>query len=196
MGITDNCSCIMYGLYECNARTSPRPTKKGIKDKKMWGRRGKLNYKLIMGHDACFKCANGFHTYLSASPVIVFVFGLDLTASLPDFAFSFLPSPLELPPPPPFLLSPCTRPSTPSASSAAALSSPRSARPSRRRAARATRYRVLARAGAGVRLGRLCVGEEYNGDERDWEEPPGRCVRDGGSESDAALLALPLPLAE
>ena len=151
--------------------------------------------QVIMGHDVSFKCANGFHTSLLASPVIVFVFGLDLTASLPDFAFPFLPSPLELPPPP-FLLTPCTRPSTPSASSAAALSSPRSARPSRRRAARATRYRVLTRAGAGVRLGRLRVGEEYNGDERDWEEPPGMWVSDGGSESDAALLVLPLPLAE
>jgi len=149
-----------------------------------------------MGHDASFKCANGFHTSLGAPPVIVFVFGLDLTASLSDFVFPFLPPALELPPPPPFLLSPCTRPSATSASSAAALSSPRSVRPSRRRAARATRYRVLGRAGAGVRLGRLRVGEESNGDERDWEEPPGMCVRDDGSESDAALLVLPLPLAE
>jgi hypothetical protein len=150
-----------------------------------------------MGHDASFKCANGFHTSLPASPVIVFVFGgLDLTASLSDLVFPFLPSPLELPPPPPFFLSPCTRPSTASASSAAALSSPRSVRPSRRRAARATRYRVLARAGAGVTLGRLRAGEEDNGDEREWEEPPGMCVRDVGSESEAALLVLPLPLAE
>jgi len=141
-----------------------------------------------MGHDASFKCASGFHTSLGAPPVIVFVFGLDLTASLSDFVFPFLP--------PPFLLSPCTRPSAASASSAAALSSPRSARPSSRRAARATRYRVLTRAGAGVRLGRLRVGEDNNGDERDWEELPGMCVRADGSESDAALLVLPLPLAE
>ena len=165
----------------------------GIKVQKKWGRGGRVNYNLIMGHDASFKCANGFHTSLAASPVIVFDFGLDLTASLSGFVFPFLPSPL---PPPPFFLSPCTRPSTTSASSAAALSSPRSARPSRRRAARATRYRVLARAGAGVTLGRLRVGEEVDGDESVWEELPGMCVRDDGSESDATLLVLPLPLAE
>ncbi|KAH9988824.1 hypothetical protein BJV74DRAFT_462698 [Russula compacta] len=88
---------------------------------------------------------------------------LDLTASLSlsKRALSFLP-----PPPAPLLesllllLCPCTLPSTTSASSAAALSKPRSAKPSSRRAARATRYRVLTRAGAGVRLGMLCVGEE------------------------------------
>lgn len=105
---------------------------------------------------------------------------LDLVAlSFSKRAFSFLPSLallLEslLP-----LLCPCTLPSTTSASSAAALSKPRSARPSSRRAARATRYRVLTRAGAGVRLGKLCMGEE---DEKDEKE---------GRGSDAALLVVP-----
>lgn len=122
---------------------------------------------------------NGFHT--PASPVIVFAFGLgfDFAASFSKRALSFLPSPLR-----PFLPCPCTRPST-SASSAAALSSPRSARPSRRRAARATRYRVLTRAGAGVRLGRLRAGEDSGGAASGTEHD--------GSEraSDAALLVLP-----
>ena len=80
----------------------------------------------------------------------------------------------------PRLFSPCTRPSTTSASSAASLSSPRSVRPSRRRAARATRYRVRGRAGAGVRLGRLRTGDEDAGAAQDADP--------AGSESDAALL--------
>ena len=103
---------------------------------------------LIVGH-ASFRCASGFHTS-SASPVNVFVFGLILAASFSKRFFSFFPFSLR-----PFLLCPPT-----SASSAAALSNPRSVKPSRRLAARATRYRVLTRAGAGVRLGRLRVGED------------------------------------
>lgn len=123
-------------------------------------------------HHVSFRCASGFHT--SASPVIVFIFGRDFAASFPERDFSFLPWP--------FLL----RPSTPSASSAAALSNPRSAKPSRRRAARATRYRVLTRAGAGVRLGRLRAGD----DEKEVVE----ALLLGGreSESETALLVLQL----
>ncbi|SRR6266403_4511799 len=140
---------------------------------------------IIVGH-ASFRFANGFHTS-SASPVNVlvfaFVFGLVLPTSFSERVFSFFPFPLW-----PFLLCPWTRPSTPSASSAAALSSPRSAKPSRRLAARATRYRVLTRAGAGVRLGKLRAGEDEG-----WEvillEQEG-----SESESDTALLVLP-PLA-
>jgi hypothetical protein len=152
-----------------------------------------VNYKGFMGH-ASFRCANGFHTPV-VSPVIVFVLGLDFdfSASLSDRVLSFLPPPLEETRP--FLLTPCTRPST-SASSAAALSSPRSARPSKRRAARATRYRVLARAGAGVRLGRLRVGEDNGGEEDwDWEVLSRACGAEEGRESEAALLVLPLVLA-
>ena len=156
----------------------------------------------MIGHNPFFffRCANGFHTSSAASPVIVFVLGLDFdfATSLCDRALSFFPSPLE--DTRPFLLSPCTRPSTTSASSAAALSSPRSARPSRRRAARATRYRVLTRAGAGVRLGRLRVGEEGTSCEeedldRDWEVPSKAYGAVDGRESEAALLVLPLVLA-
>jgi hypothetical protein len=154
----------------------------------------------MTGHNPFFffRCANGFHTSSTASPVIVFVLGLDFdfATSLCDGALSFLPSPLE--DTRPFLLSPCTRPSATSASSAAALSSPRSARPRRRRAARATRYRVLTRAGAGVRLGRLRVGEEDNSwekDDWDWEMPSKAYGAVDGRESEAALLVLPLVLA-
>jgi len=129
-----------------------------------------------------FKCANGFHTSeSSAAPLLVVVFTGTLPLTFSACLFSFLPSPLK----PFLLLCPCTRPSIISASSAAALSSPRSVKPSNRRAALATRYRVLTRAGAGVRLGRLRVGEG--------EDLLGTPTR-RGRESDVVLLLLPLLL--
>jgi hypothetical protein len=157
----------------------------------------KKKHHWIFGQEISFRCANGFHT--SEEPSL---------AAVPLLAAGILyfPFPLSFFPSPPFLLPPCTaRPSIPSASSAAALCNPRSAKPNNRRAALATRYRVRTRAGAGVRLGKLragegdeafvlffclCLGRDDDNDREVVEEPATGRRR----ESEVALLVLVLVL--